>query len=480
MVQLVHGMCEHKERYAGFMEFLAGKGFVSVIHDHRGHGESVGTAADLGHFMEGGWNGLVEDVRKVTQLAQREYPELPVVLFGHSMGSLAVRACVRRSDEGYAGLVVCGSPSLNSGVGAAKVLGKAFAAVAGDRHRPALLENLTFGSFNRRFRGEKSPHAWICTDPEVVRRYDADPLCNFRFTLNGIIGHTVLGSKAWIKRKPSDIYWNGVKTLGFFNSKSPLIQNLSLREYLGRSLAMTQAKDIKSLGSKNVGIEGEMDDLISLGAGYNKFWNMPKPDPGWLNDLRIDLTAEEADFFRKAIIRQYPDSVFSVLLNTWDKGSARLGYLQVMDKVFQHVEESTRELLRLAKKFDAFVFSARACYNVIWSDKANIEAMSAWEECSHRLSEIADIDLKHMMEMLKIKQPRTLRFLCRLRQAYKENADFGEIRQILTDREIDIKGRSRAKLLRPSTENAQWIGGGHLEYRSYNACQLIIDIYGHV
>lgn len=298
--------------------------------------------------------------------------------------------------------------------------------------------------------------------------------------LNGIIGHTVLGSKAWIKRKPSDIYWNGVKTLGFFNSKSPLIQNLSLREYLGRSLAMTQAKDIKSLGSKNVGIEGEMDDLISLGAGYNKFWNMPKPDPGWLNDLRIDLTAEEADFFRKAIIRQYPDSVFSVLLNTWDKGSARLGYLQVMDKVFQHVDESTRELLRLAKKFDAFVFSARACYNVIWSDKANIEAMSAWEECSHRLSEIADIDLKHMMEMLKIKQPRTLRFLCRLRQAYKENADFGEIRQILTDREIDIKGRSRAKLLRPSTENAQWIGGGHLEYRSYNACQLIIDIYGHV
>lgn len=188
VVQLVHGMCEHKERYAGFMEFLAEKGFVSVIHDHRGHGESVGTAADLGHFMEGGWNGLVEDVRKVTQLVQREYPGLPVVLFGHSMGSLAVRACVRRRDEGYAGLVVCGSPSLNSGVGAAKVLGKAFAAVAGDRHRPALLENLTFGSFNRRFRGEKSPHSWICTDPEVVRLYDADPLCNFRFTLNGFIG----------------------------------------------------------------------------------------------------------------------------------------------------------------------------------------------------------------------------------------------------------------------------------------------------
>ena len=166
VVQLVHGMCEHKERYAGFMEFLAGKGFASVIHDHRGHGESVGTAADLGHFMEGGWNALVEDVKEVTQLVRRTYPGLPVVLFGHSMGSLAVRACVRRGDEVYAALVVCGSPSLNPGVGVAKALGKAFAAVAGDRHRPALLENLVFGSFNRRFRDENSAHAWVCSDPE--------------------------------------------------------------------------------------------------------------------------------------------------------------------------------------------------------------------------------------------------------------------------------------------------------------------------
>ena len=197
VVQLVHGMCEHKERYAGFMEFLAGNGFASVIHDHRGHGESVGTAADLGHFMEGGWNALVEDVKEVTQLVRRTYPGLPVVLFGHSMGSLAVRACVRRGDEVYAALVVCGSPSLNPGVGVAKALGKAFAAVAGDRHRPALLENLVFGSFNRRFRDENSAHAWVCSDPEVVRRYDADPLCNFRFTLNGFIGLISLMQNAY-------------------------------------------------------------------------------------------------------------------------------------------------------------------------------------------------------------------------------------------------------------------------------------------
>ena len=41
VVQLVHGMSEHKERYLPFMEYLAELGYVTVIHDHRGHGKSV-------------------------------------------------------------------------------------------------------------------------------------------------------------------------------------------------------------------------------------------------------------------------------------------------------------------------------------------------------------------------------------------------------------------------------------------------------
>lgn len=144
------------------------------------------------------------------------------------------------------------------------------------------------------------------------------------------------------------------------------------------------------------------------------------------------------------------------------------------------VDDNTRELLQLAKKFDIFVFSARACYNVIWSDSANIEAVEEWGKCSYHLSKIADIDLVHTMEMLKIHQPQTLRFLSKLQKAYKENADFEEVKKILIEREVEIKGRSRAKLLKPSKTQTQWIGGKHLDYRSYNTCQLIIDIYNHV
>ena len=46
IVQIAHGMCEHKERYVDFMKFLASKGYITVIHDHRGHGESVRSPKD--------------------------------------------------------------------------------------------------------------------------------------------------------------------------------------------------------------------------------------------------------------------------------------------------------------------------------------------------------------------------------------------------------------------------------------------------
>ena len=67
--QIVHGMCEHKERYVPFMEYLSAHGYVCVIHDHRGHGESVKTPDDLGFMYKGGWRAMVEDVRVVSDWA---------------------------------------------------------------------------------------------------------------------------------------------------------------------------------------------------------------------------------------------------------------------------------------------------------------------------------------------------------------------------------------------------------------------------
>lgn len=104
IVQLVHGMAEHIERYDSFARFLAGLGYVVFGHDHIGHGKSVSSADELGCMpLQGGKDILVADVlraREAAFKASRETGALPLFLFGHSMGSFVVRACIARNPEG--------------------------------------------------------------------------------------------------------------------------------------------------------------------------------------------------------------------------------------------------------------------------------------------------------------------------------------------------------------------------------------------
>lgn len=185
ILQISHGMCEHKERYADFMQHLAEAGFVCVIHDHRGHGGSVLHPADLGYFYAGGWKAMVDDIRVVQQWVCEAYPHLPCHLLGHSMGSLAVRSFVKRHPGHIASLTVCGSPSLHPATSTARLLSAIDARLRGSRHRPIWLQRMAFGPFNRPFRKEHRRNAWVCADPNVVEAYNADPLCQFVFTANG-------------------------------------------------------------------------------------------------------------------------------------------------------------------------------------------------------------------------------------------------------------------------------------------------------
>ena len=185
LVQLAHGMCEHKERYLPFREFLASRGCLCAIHDHRGHGASVRSADDLGYFYENGDEGVVEDLHQITRWMRDQWPELPLVLFGHSMGSLAVRAYADRYDKDIDALIVCGSPGENAAAGAGLVLIRLLSALFGERYHSALVQKMTIGAFAKRFPSAEHPSSWISANEENVIAYEADPLCSFSFTLNG-------------------------------------------------------------------------------------------------------------------------------------------------------------------------------------------------------------------------------------------------------------------------------------------------------
>ena len=98
IVQISHGMAEHKERYYPFMEFLSKKGFVCVINDHRGHGESVKKKEDHGYFYTENIDYIVDDLHQVTLFAKEKFQSLPVFLFSHSMGTLVSRNYLKKFD----------------------------------------------------------------------------------------------------------------------------------------------------------------------------------------------------------------------------------------------------------------------------------------------------------------------------------------------------------------------------------------------
>lgn len=183
--QIHHGMSEYKERYLPFMEYLAGEGFVAVIHDCRGHGKSVRGSRDLGYMYGGGASALVEDTHQIMVEIKERWPGVPLIFIGHSMGSMVVRTYTKTYDSLLDQLIVCGSPSKNDFLFAGKGIAAVQGLLFGKHHISKVLEMCSFGAFAKRFAGEKSRFAWCCSDPAVVQNYEESPLCGFTFTVDG-------------------------------------------------------------------------------------------------------------------------------------------------------------------------------------------------------------------------------------------------------------------------------------------------------
>ena len=113
VLQLAHGMCGSKERLIPFMEYLAGEGIACFANDHRGHGASIKSENDLGYMYDGGQVALVEDMKMLTDRIKDQYPDIPVFLLGHSMGSMAARVYLKRYPDALDGVIICGSPDYN-------------------------------------------------------------------------------------------------------------------------------------------------------------------------------------------------------------------------------------------------------------------------------------------------------------------------------------------------------------------------------
>ena len=197
IVQISHGMAEHKERYYDFMEYLSSKGYVCVIHDHRGHGASVKDFNDLGYFYTEDINYIIDDLYQVTEYIMSKYRNHNISIFSHSMGTLVSRNYLKKYDDKIQKIVLCGPPTENKSVGAGIFFAKLIKLFRGDRYRSKFLNTLTFGSYNTK---HKIENGWICSNEMAVVGYNKDNLCGYIFTANGFVNLFKMLKEAYNKK----------------------------------------------------------------------------------------------------------------------------------------------------------------------------------------------------------------------------------------------------------------------------------------
>lgn len=187
ILQIIHGMAEYIERYDGFAQAMAEKGILVAGEDHLGHGKSVGENGVYGYFCErDAATVVVRDSHRLKKMIQEQYPGVPYIILGHSMGSFILRNYLCRYGTGIQAAVIVGTGMQPKPL---LMLGKAVAAVqkafTGSGHPSNLLNVLSFGNYNKKIPQEKTLMDWLSRDEKIVDAYMEDPLCGFTFTVNG-------------------------------------------------------------------------------------------------------------------------------------------------------------------------------------------------------------------------------------------------------------------------------------------------------
>lgn len=207
--QVVHGMTEHIGRYHEFLLEIAKNGYIAFAFDNLGHGYTAKDKTELGYIAKkNGYKLLCSDVFEFYNAVRSEYGEHPHYLMGHSMGSFIVRYAsvfVKQPTK----LIVMGTGGKNPLASAGILIIKILKLFKGDRHVSKFIDDMAFGSYNKKFEKEGSNRSWLTTDETVRQKYDKDEFCNYRFTLSAMQDLITLNKQVnlskWYKNFPKKL-----------------------------------------------------------------------------------------------------------------------------------------------------------------------------------------------------------------------------------------------------------------------------------
>ncbi len=208
VIQILHGLGEHIDRYARFAARANERGFVVIGHNHRGHG---GHDDDQGYFApKDGWQLVVSDALKVTEAAAERFPDLPITMLGHSMGSFIAQYFAMVHGGRLSALVLSGSTWPSKALSLVGHLIARFECFRTDeRAHSKLLDGMGFGAHNKKFKPARTELDWLSRDEAEVDKYITDPLCDGPFTAGIWRDLTSLllniGSDEAVNRVPGDL-----------------------------------------------------------------------------------------------------------------------------------------------------------------------------------------------------------------------------------------------------------------------------------
>ncbi|MBX2842404.1 MAG: lysophospholipase [Flammeovirgaceae bacterium] len=167
IICLVHGFGEHQDRYQHVAEFFTKKDIGIFTYDQRGHGISEGKRGHTPSFRQ-----LMEDLDQMLDLVIQKFPDLPIFLYGHSMGGNVVLNYNLHYQKKLKGIIAT-SPWLGLAFQPPKIkvaLGKIVNSIF-----PKFTEELTIDSGH------------ISRDKKIVEMYKNDPLVHGKITVRAFL-----------------------------------------------------------------------------------------------------------------------------------------------------------------------------------------------------------------------------------------------------------------------------------------------------
>lgn len=187
VLQIIHGMNDYIMRYDELATYMAQRGILVVGDDHLGHGLSVPEGGQYGYFCENdAATVLVRDEHRLKKTVQQEYPTLPYLIFGHSMGSFILRNYLIRYGTGIQGSILCGTgtPSKQQVI-SGKIVTTILKWIHGDRYVSKFVDEMSSKAYKSGVENPQTDCDWICTDNEVTKMISQDPMAGgFVFSVN--------------------------------------------------------------------------------------------------------------------------------------------------------------------------------------------------------------------------------------------------------------------------------------------------------